>query len=71
MSYLTPEQTVELERLIDSTSLTAVLNALTEICHGKAEHVSSAWQDRNLSARWQTAARLVDILAAKAARDDL
>ena len=38
----------ELEALVDGSSLRSVVEALAEVCRGKAEHVRDAWQDRGL-----------------------
>lgn len=57
MTKLTPDQIVDLEGLIDLTSLAAVLTALEEICDGKAEHLQANWQDPNAAREWDRAAR--------------
>ena len=53
------ELAAELEALIDRSSLSDVLEALEGICDEKAEHVSTNWQDRDLSNAWGKAARAV------------
>lgn len=40
-----------LEALVDRMSLSVVLEALAEVCHEKAEHLRSEWQD-SLTASW-------------------
>jgi hypothetical protein len=42
----------ELESLIDSNSLSTVLDAISVICHEKAEHVNENWQDKTLAKSW-------------------
>jgi hypothetical protein len=44
-----------LEQLIDSHSLIGVLEALAAVCHGKAQHVRSNWQDEDLARCWDKA----------------
>ena len=43
----------EIEELIDSNSLASVLYAISEICHGKADHLRTNWQDNNQAADWE------------------
>lgn len=50
----------ELEQLVDSYGLIAVLRALAEICYEKAEHVRSAWQDERLGKVWERTGKLLD-----------
>lgn len=52
-----------LEMLMDKYSLKTVLEAISEICHEKAEHVQSAWQDDKLSAAWAAAGQFMDVAA--------
>jgi hypothetical protein len=56
---LTPEQRILLEQLIDSSTLADVLETVGEICHEKAEHVSSNWQDSSLAILWTRAGERV------------
>lgn len=65
MTKLTPNQIVDLEGLIDLTSLAAVLTALEAICDGKAEHLQANWQDPNTAREWHLAARRLGKCAAK------
>lgn len=44
-----------LERQIDSVGLFEVLQAISEICYEKAEHVNDNWQDKDLARCWQMA----------------
>jgi hypothetical protein len=49
-----------LETMIDQTSVASVVSALSAICAEKAEHISGAWQDRNLSDAWARVARQLE-----------
>lgn len=49
---LTYEERDALESLIDSTSVVAVMQALSEICGEKAEHIRTNWQDAKLAREW-------------------
>lgn len=53
---LKPGQVERLERLVDETSLRDVLEALSDICAKKAEHVSNNWQDEALAKLWSQCA---------------
>jgi hypothetical protein len=57
-----------LESMIDRHSLAAVLDALTVICHEKAEHLMSAWQDNNAARSWTESAGRIDTVANAAYR---
>jgi hypothetical protein len=50
----------DLEELIDRAGLGHILAALTTICHGKADHVRSNWQDHALARAWDRAAAAID-----------
>jgi hypothetical protein len=52
-----------LERLVDENGLAVVLEALAAICHEKAEHVQSNWQDTGLAKCWKSAGRRVEAVA--------
>jgi hypothetical protein len=60
-----------LEGLVDESGLGAVLAALAAVCRGKAEHVRSVWNDRELAREWGKAARVVEGAAAKAEKVDV
>ena len=60
---LTPEQTLILESLIDSSSLADVLETLAEICDGKSQHIAENWQDKPLAAQWNRAASRIGTCA--------
>jgi hypothetical protein len=57
---LSRDDEATLEGLIDRYGLAAVILALAGICWGKAEHIDTTWQDRDLSRAWQRAATLLD-----------
>jgi hypothetical protein len=46
----------DLEHLIDQHSLSAVLDAIQEICFDKAVHVAENWQDTALAKKWNKCA---------------
>ena len=52
---LTPAELNQLEMLVDATSVNAVLQALSEVCGLKAEHIESNWQDTVLAHHWRVA----------------
>ena len=54
-----------LETLIDAHNLDGVLEALSEICHAKAEHLRSNWQDSATAKQWNQAASIVTKAASK------
>lgn len=49
-----------LEAMIDAAGLAAVLAALATICHDKAEHVQSNWQDTARARHWTRAAKVIE-----------
>lgn len=49
---ITAAEREALEALIDRTSLHQVLFALSGICHEKAEHIRSNWQDPPTATVW-------------------
>jgi len=59
------EVTVKLEELvemaIDQHTLEDVLDAISDVCTGKAEHIVEAWQDRQTAWPWQLAARAIEV----------
>jgi hypothetical protein len=52
----------DLESLIDSTSLSDVVGALSLICSEKAEHIRENWQDYSLARKWDSASKRLDTL---------
>lgn len=55
----------ELESLIDDRSVTEVLELVAQVCHMKAEHVRTNWQDLLTAQVWDDAAELVHKTAGK------
>jgi hypothetical protein len=53
----------ELEFIVDQSSIQNVINMLARICHEKAEHVETNWQDAQLARVWRKNA---DVLASAA-----
>lgn len=53
------ESRAVLERLVDASTLGAVLTELAEICALKAQHIRETWQDDPLARQWEKAARRV------------
>lgn len=60
----------DLERMIDREGLAAVCTMLADICHGKADHIASNWQDRALAQEWTRCGHAID-RAAHVARERL
>ena len=56
----------QLEGMVDAHGLDRVLDALVDLCHGKAEHLEMAWQDTAMAQRWTRAAGHVDTARGKA-----
>ncbi len=42
----------ELENLVDRYHIEVILNKLATICHDKADHVLTNWQDKKLAKSW-------------------
>jgi hypothetical protein len=61
---LTSQELRQLESLVDSVGIAAVLSGLAELAHLKAERIR--WADRSLATRWTTLAMAVGGLAPKA-----
>jgi hypothetical protein len=53
---------VELEVMVDRTSLQTVIEALAHICWLKAEHLEENWQDEQSARAWKRDARKLDRL---------
>lgn len=53
IQLLNPAECDQLEAVIDKHSLEAVLNALTDICGAKAEHIRSNYQDSVTARPWE------------------
>ena len=50
----------KIESLVDGSSVSAVLTALSQICDGKAGHLLKTSQDPGLLRGWMLAARAID-----------
>jgi hypothetical protein len=57
--------TEALELLIDATSLSDVLQQLSEICFEKADHISASYDDQALARKWQSASNRLCVIATK------
>lgn len=61
---VTMEQALDqIEAIIDSTNVKAVLSMIGQICGEKASHIESNWQDVPLARQWMRTACKVDRLA--------
>jgi len=67
MAALVQHEVDELERMVDATSVVAVLDALERICYEKAEHLREAWQDYGAAKTWERDGKKIAKLAAKVA----
>lgn len=67
MTTQTTQKSLEdqLEALIDSHSLSNILDVLSQVCLGKASHLEENWQDHVASRDWEIAAQKLDHLAWK------
>jgi hypothetical protein len=52
---LTQSERNELEYIIDCTSVKAMLEAISDICGAKEEHLISNWQDEKTARVWAEA----------------
>ena len=50
----------QLEPLIDRASLAMVLEALSQVCWEKADHLQSNWQDPVTAKAWHKAGNAID-----------
>jgi len=56
-----------IESSVDAIGLRRTVATLSRICHEKADHIDSNWQDHVLSARWRKAGAILDGTALKIA----
>ena len=56
---------VLLEEMIDHGYLCNVLDALSEVCHEKSDHLASAWGDAPAAKAWTKAAKRIESLSAR------
>ena len=69
MDYVNPDHRDAIERMIDVSSLEAILRALVEICDEKAEHIRANWQDVETARTWERCANKI-LVAAEEAKDE-
>lgn len=55
--------TRDIEDLIDSNSLSGILDLIATVCHEKAEHVRVNWGDPVSAKPWTKAARQIEKIA--------
>lgn len=48
-----------LERLVDTSNVFTVLQALEQLCRDKAEHIREHWQDKTTAQSWDHDARII------------
>ena len=65
---MTQEMQDKLESIVDSTSIEDVVEALSQICYAKAEHVQSNWQDYVLAKVWERNAKVLNVTVSKLQR---
>lgn len=51
----------QIESIIDATSVKALLEALSDICGAKSEHVACNWQDATTARVWAYAAGVAGV----------
>ncbi|GGG61054.1 hypothetical protein [Hymenobacter glacieicola] len=56
-----------LEQIIDSASLAELLEAASEVCHEKADHLETNWQSYVEADRWSNAAEAISRIASSEA----
>jgi len=56
---------VTLEEMVDRYSLANVVEALVALCHTKAEHLTTNWQDPSSARDWVADARTLDRVVSK------
>ncbi|MFM7408439.1 MAG: hypothetical protein ACKO3K_17735 [Cuspidothrix sp.] len=49
-----------LEKLVEELTLAAILEMLERICHKKAEHLRTHWQDEETAKLWDKAPRQIE-----------
>jgi hypothetical protein len=47
----------DVEQLVDRMRLEGVVEALIQVCHAKAEHLRTNWQDKNAADSWERDAK--------------
>jgi hypothetical protein len=57
------DESLDLEAMVDTYTITGILYELSEICTGKAEHLRTTWQDELAAQAWDRAARQFERLS--------
>lgn len=58
-----------LEQIVDRHSMHAVLEALETVCHAKADHLVSNWNDEGAARVWKRLAGKIGIATAAAMKE--
>lgn len=58
-----------LEVIIDKIGLGNTLATLSTVCHEKAEHIESNWQDPTLAKQWTKAGQFLNTITRKTVID--
>lgn len=58
-----------LEQTVDRYTMRATLEALEMVCHAKADHLASDWQDEGASRVWKRLAGKIGIATAAAQKE--
>jgi hypothetical protein len=53
--HLDAQAEAALEAMVDKFGLQNVINGLSCICSGKADHIEENWQDKRLAKAWERA----------------
>ena len=61
----------KLEEIVDANSLGRLLEALSQVCYAKADHIEMNWQDRSTSKAWRRAAARVELTSYHVKGQDL
>lgn len=62
---LNKQELETLEHMLDGTNLAVMLEALSDICYGKSQHIEEAWQDQPLAKAWARDAAKLATAASK------
>lgn len=61
-------QKLTLESMVDAHTLADIVDALSDICYAKADHIEEAWQDVATARPWRQMARQLYTAGCSAAR---
>jgi hypothetical protein len=56
---MTQPELDHIEQLVDVHTLRVLVDALVDICHAKAEHLQSNWQDKVAARSWERDAKML------------